>query len=354
MTPEDMKKEFPCETAEDLLREMSPSTGRLWASSRDGRTEREWIFRGIPDANFELRPSAFRRKAFTSFIPGQVERRIDDADEQRGMEDCFLTQFCTEADRMEIQIPSDRPELRDSRRALQKYDPHEFPPIDKLHMYALAQHYGVPTRLLDWSRHPLVAAYFAVRDVAMVRTKRPGGWSISGNEPCAVWALDATFLRVMMGEATKNEAIDPAVYLVGAPEHDETPTTEVSFPLAVQIMASPNTPLSGVDQVSIDQSHACAVRSGAVYCWGRNYNGALGAGDTTDRVYATAVTGLPATVTKVLASLEFTCALAGGELYCWGGDLNGQLGDLGSISTGSKRLAARRSVASRRDRGRLP
>jgi FRG domain len=217
MRPENVIAEIPCETAEDLLREMSPSAGRVWASSRSGLTQREWIFRGVPDANFELRPSAFRAQAFTSFIPGQVERRIDDANEQRGMEDSFLTQFCTEADRMEIQVPSDGPELRDSRRALLKYDPHEFPPIEKLHMYALAQHYGVPTRLLDWSRHPLVAAYFAVRDVAMMRTKRPGVWSISGNDPCAVWALDASFLRVMIREATNNKAIDPAVYLVTAP-----------------------------------------------------------------------------------------------------------------------------------------
>jgi alpha-tubulin suppressor-like RCC1 family protein len=86
----------------------------------------------------------------------------------------------------------------------------------------------------------------------------------------------------------------------------------------------------GVTAVAAGGWHNCAIKSGALYCWGRNDYGQLGDGTTTQRITPTLVADGEmgnSGVTAVAASFFHTCALKGGKVYCWGRNNYGQLGD---------------------------
>lgn len=90
---------------------------------------------------------------------------------------------------------------------------------------------------------------------------------------------------------------------------------------------------SGVAAISAGSGHACALTTeGDVWCWGRNHDGQLGDGGTTQQPVPVAVTGLSDGVAAIRAggggAGGHTCALTlGGGIQCWGSNQHGQLGD---------------------------
>ncbi len=78
-------------------------------------------------------------------------------------------------------------------QSLPQYDDHAM-------WLSIMQHYGLPTRLLDWTRSPLVAAYFAVEDYLY-------GPAVEA-EDAAVWVLEPHILNEMEGFGEITPSID--------------------------------------------------------------------------------------------------------------------------------------------------
>ena len=101
--------------------------------------------------------------------------------------------------------------------------------------------------------------------------------------------------------------------------------------------------LAGAIAVAAGGRHSCALMSdGEVRCWGRNFDGQLGDGTTTDRPFAVTVDTDPGEpdpdndpkrfteltgITAIAAGARHNCALKNDNtIWCWGRNADGQLG----------------------------
>ncbi|MBF0510430.1 MAG: FRG domain-containing protein [Deltaproteobacteria bacterium] len=166
-----------------------------------------WLFRGQTDSSWGLIPSIFR--GIDSLVPKYED---DDAE--------WITRI-------------ERDIYREFEQHARQYKPTGQSRWESL---ALAQHYGTPTRLLDWTRSALIAAYFAVA------TFKP----ISA----AVWCLNLRnyLFPPFLGRITKTYAHRVAVIHKVVGKRQPSFFQEVSRPFTSG-PAGPPDPVDEVDEM---------------------------------------------------------------------------------------------------------
>lgn len=124
----------------------------------------DWLFRGVTDESYKLIPKMGRpeRKAKPTLV--DPNRRID----YSAADEIAVFEMFKDASRAHVTAT----------------------PTKELEWLALAQHFGVPTRLLDWTEGFLVATWFAVKNSGFINAFDIGKRKpTQRRQPAALWVI---------------------------------------------------------------------------------------------------------------------------------------------------------------------
>jgi hypothetical protein len=179
--------EYPASTAEEFWEVLSPQ--KYLFRPRD-----KPIFRGQARAwdvgkekAWDLEPSIFRERKHPVYAIFGMRASPEVSENQIFAEILTLQTFAGYCDSTGFPIPGDSEVFRtthlDPTKVMDSFIFHRriWPSREYFDIMALAQHYRLPTRLLDWTHSSYVAAYFAASS-ALQENQAEGG--------LAVWALN--------------------------------------------------------------------------------------------------------------------------------------------------------------------